>query len=178
MRTFFLALRSPLHRRESCPMLVGEMSRYHRQILLPQIGEAHQARLAQARLLLIGCGALGTVVAEQLVRAAPVFCGFVTATWSNLPIFNAKSCSRNPMPLRGHRRRSQRRIGCGGSTRTSPLSRTSLMCIQETSSLSSRMSISCLTGPTTSKRDISSMMLLSNTSGRGCMARVSELPGV
>jgi molybdopterin/thiamine biosynthesis adenylyltransferase len=43
--------------------------RYHRQILLPQIGQAGQARLSAARVLLVGCGALGTVIAEQLVRA-------------------------------------------------------------------------------------------------------------
>src|SRR6266542_7096474 len=44
-------------------------SRYHRQILLPQIGEEGQQILSNSRVLLIGCGALGTVVAEQLVRA-------------------------------------------------------------------------------------------------------------
>ena len=44
------------------------MSRYHRQILLPQIGEAGQQRLAESTVLLIGCGALGTVIADQLVR--------------------------------------------------------------------------------------------------------------
>ena len=45
------------------------MNRYHRQTLLPQIGVAGQARLTSARVLLVGCGALGTVLAEQLVRA-------------------------------------------------------------------------------------------------------------
>jgi molybdopterin-synthase adenylyltransferase len=45
------------------------VSRYHRQILLPQIGSAGQERLANATILLVGCGALGTVIAEQLVRA-------------------------------------------------------------------------------------------------------------
>src|SRR5687768_16964400 len=44
------------------------MSRYHRQTLLPQIGEAGQEMLRDARVLLVGCGALGTVSAEQLVR--------------------------------------------------------------------------------------------------------------
>jgi adenylyltransferase/sulfurtransferase len=43
--------------------------RYHRQILLPQIGAEGQQRLRAARVLLVGCGALGTVIAEQLVRA-------------------------------------------------------------------------------------------------------------
>ena len=45
------------------------MSRYHRQILLPQIGPDGQRRLSNATVLLIGCGALGTVIADQLVRA-------------------------------------------------------------------------------------------------------------
>src|SRR5580704_3668850 len=45
------------------------MDRYHRQTLLPQIGAPGQALLAQARVLLVGCGALGTVLAEQMVRA-------------------------------------------------------------------------------------------------------------
>jgi adenylyltransferase/sulfurtransferase len=46
-----------------------EVDRYHRQVLLPQIGPAGQARLAAARVLVAGCGALGSVVAEQLARA-------------------------------------------------------------------------------------------------------------
>ena len=46
-----------------------DVSRYHRQVLLPQIGEAGQGRLAASRVLIVGCGALGTVVADQLARA-------------------------------------------------------------------------------------------------------------
>jgi adenylyltransferase/sulfurtransferase len=38
-------------------------------MLLPQIGEAGQRKLAEARVLLVGCGALGSAIAEQLVRA-------------------------------------------------------------------------------------------------------------
>ncbi len=45
------------------------MDRYHRQTLLPFVGPAGQQRLGDARVLLIGCGALGGVIAEQLVRA-------------------------------------------------------------------------------------------------------------
>lgn len=45
------------------------IDRYHRQSLLPQVGSEGQARLRSSRVLLIGCGALGTVVADQLVRA-------------------------------------------------------------------------------------------------------------
>jgi adenylyltransferase/sulfurtransferase len=49
------------------------LSRYHRQILLPQIGEAGQRRLASSRVLLVGCGALGSGIAEQLARAGVGF---------------------------------------------------------------------------------------------------------
>jgi adenylyltransferase/sulfurtransferase len=44
-------------------------SRYHRQEILPQIGAEGQARLGQARVLIVGCGALGSTVAELLARA-------------------------------------------------------------------------------------------------------------
>jgi adenylyltransferase/sulfurtransferase len=46
-----------------------EIDRYHRQSLLPQMGSEGQARLRAASILLVGCGALGTVIADQLVRA-------------------------------------------------------------------------------------------------------------
>ena len=38
-------------------------------MLLPQMRQAGQQRLAASRVLLIGCGALGTTIADQLVRA-------------------------------------------------------------------------------------------------------------
>src|SRR5688572_7597313 len=38
-------------------------------MLLPQIGARGQARLHASRALLVGCGALGSAVAEQLARA-------------------------------------------------------------------------------------------------------------
>jgi molybdopterin-synthase adenylyltransferase len=47
----------------------ADLQRYHRQMLLSQIGQAGQQRLAASRVLLIGCGALGTTIADQLVRA-------------------------------------------------------------------------------------------------------------
>jgi len=49
------------------------MQRYHRQMLLPWIGPEGQARISRSRLLLIGCGALGTTSADQLVRAGVGF---------------------------------------------------------------------------------------------------------
>lgn len=43
--------------------------RYSRQILCDKIGEAGQKQLGDSKVLLIGCGGLGTIVADQLVRA-------------------------------------------------------------------------------------------------------------
>jgi molybdopterin-synthase adenylyltransferase len=45
------------------------IDRYHRQVLLPQIGRIGQDRLGAACVLVVGCGALGGMIAEQLVRA-------------------------------------------------------------------------------------------------------------
>ena len=48
---------------------MDDIQRYHRQMLLADFGEAGQRRLLGARGLLVGCGALGSVIAESLVRA-------------------------------------------------------------------------------------------------------------
>ncbi len=49
--------------------LEPHLARYARQILYPEIGEEGQRQLRSSRVTLIGCGALGTVVADSLVRA-------------------------------------------------------------------------------------------------------------
>jgi adenylyltransferase/sulfurtransferase len=46
-----------------------DLSRYHRQMLLPGFGEAGQRRLLDSTAVVLGCGALGTVVADALARA-------------------------------------------------------------------------------------------------------------
>ncbi len=45
------------------------MSRYSRQERFPQIGPEGQRRLRSARVLLVGCGALGSALAETMTRA-------------------------------------------------------------------------------------------------------------
>lgn len=45
------------------------LDRYSRQMRFAPLGEAGQRRLLDSRVLLVGCGALGTVLAETLTRA-------------------------------------------------------------------------------------------------------------
>ena len=45
------------------------LARYHRQMLWPPIGIDGQTKLRAANVLLVGCGALGTTLANLLVRA-------------------------------------------------------------------------------------------------------------
>jgi molybdopterin/thiamine biosynthesis adenylyltransferase len=46
-----------------------DFSRYIRQTIFPGIGQAGQQKLAEARVVVVGCGATGTVIANHLARA-------------------------------------------------------------------------------------------------------------
>ncbi len=46
-----------------------ELDRYSRQVIFPGIGAEGQKKLAEGLVLLVGCGALGGVIASALVRA-------------------------------------------------------------------------------------------------------------
>jgi adenylyltransferase/sulfurtransferase len=45
------------------------IDRYSRQTLFPEIGEEGQNKLGNSSVVIIGCGALGTIIATSLVRA-------------------------------------------------------------------------------------------------------------
>ena len=45
------------------------LARYQRQTLLSAIGDEGQRSLARSKILLVGCGALGSAIADQLARA-------------------------------------------------------------------------------------------------------------
>lgn len=60
------------------------LARYSRQILFAGFGEAGQRRLAERRVSLIGCGALGTVIADTLVRAGVGFLRIVDRDYVEL----------------------------------------------------------------------------------------------
>src|SRR5881392_3395054 len=49
------------------------LDRYSRQMRFAGIGQDGQARLLAGRVTLVGCGALGTVIANHLVRAGVGF---------------------------------------------------------------------------------------------------------
>ena len=46
-----------------------DLARYNRQMLLPGFGETGQRKLLASTALVLGCGALGTVIADMLARA-------------------------------------------------------------------------------------------------------------
>jgi adenylyltransferase/sulfurtransferase len=61
--------------------------RYSRQVRFAAIGTAGQQRIANARVAVVGCGALGTAIAEQLCRAGVGFLRLIDrdfVEWSNL----------------------------------------------------------------------------------------------
>ena len=62
--------------------------RYARQVMLPEIGEEGQHRLASASVLLVGLGGLGSTVAPSLAGAGVGRLGLCdpdVVSWSNLP---------------------------------------------------------------------------------------------
>lgn len=70
-----------------CPPSTDYLRRYARQIVLPQIGEEGQARLAAASVLVVGAGGLGSSVAGFLAAAGVgrlVLCDHDRVELSNL----------------------------------------------------------------------------------------------
>ena len=64
-----------------------DFTRYLRQMQLARVGREGQERLARARVLVVGCGALGTAACEQLVRGGVGTVSIVDrdlVDWSNL----------------------------------------------------------------------------------------------
>jgi len=65
----------------------NDHDRYSRQIRFREIGEEGQRRLAEARVAVVGCGALGSTQAELLARAGVGFLRLIDRDyleWSNL----------------------------------------------------------------------------------------------
>ena len=62
----------------------ADLRRYARQMIHPAIGEEGQRALGEARVLLVGCGALGTHIADTLVRAGVGFLRIVDRDFVDL----------------------------------------------------------------------------------------------
>lgn len=66
------------------PNHTDDLARYSRQMLFAEIGEAGQRLLLTRRVTLIGCGALGTVIADTLTRAGIGFLRIVDRDYVEL----------------------------------------------------------------------------------------------
>ncbi len=95
-----------------------QLARYSRQMLFEPIGEGGQRRLLASRVTLIGCGALGTVLANTLARAGVGFLRLVDRDFieqNNLQrqvLFNEDDIAAN-LPKAEAARRKLVRINSG-----------------------------------------------------------------
>src|SRR5437016_14654241 len=94
--------------------------KYSRQILFTEIGEAGQLRLLEARAALVGCGALGTALANLLVRAGLgslriIDRDFVEPSNLQRQTLFVEADARDALP-----RSEERRVGEAGRCRCSP----------------------------------------------------------
>lgn len=105
---------------DSDPTPAEDAQRFLRQTAFAPLGEAGQARLEAARVLVVGCGALGGAIAQSLVRSGVgelVLVDRDVVEWSNLPrqvLFDAEHARRRVPKVEAARRTLER---IGGPTR-------------------------------------------------------------
>jgi len=87
---------------------------YHRQILFPPIGSGGQERIRGGTVFLAGCGAVGSAIAEHLVRCGVgrlVFCDRDIVELTNLPrqsLFEREDAVRGLPKVEAARKRRER----------------------------------------------------------------------
>ena len=95
-----------------------DLTRYSRQVLCAQVGEEGQRRLKHAQLVLIGCGALGSMLANLLVRAGIGALRIIDRDFIELKnlqrqmLFDERDISEN-MPKAEAAARTLRRVNSG-----------------------------------------------------------------
>src|SRR5437868_2386773 len=92
----------------------AKLARYSRQMLFEPVGEEGQRKLLDARVTLIGCGALGTVLANTLARAGVGFLRLVDRDFIELNnlqrqvLFNEDDIAANLPKAEAAKRKLQR----------------------------------------------------------------------
>ena len=67
--------------------IIQDFLRYNRQVMLPEIGDAGQAKIKKAKVLVIGAGGLGCPILQYLATAGVGTVGIVdfdNPTWSSV----------------------------------------------------------------------------------------------
>ena len=102
-----------------------QREKYSRQILFAGLGEVGQEKLLESSAVLVGCGALGTVAANLLVRAGVGRLRIIDRDFVELSNLQRQTLLKKPM--RGSRCRKPWPLGntCGRSTAI-PISKVSL----------------------------------------------------
>jgi len=152
-----------------------DLERYSRQMRFFGIGEAGQKKLAGARVLLCGVGALGTVLANTLARAGVGFIRLVDRDFvelSNLQrqvLFDEEDVRSNTPKAEAAATKLRQINSQVTYELSSPISTAQIL------KHSQQMSTSLPMGLTISRSAISSMMSPSNRANHGCTVAASAV---
>ena len=78
-----------------------QISRYSRHILLPEVGGKGQKKIAQAKILLVGAGGLGSPAALYLAAAGVGTIGLIDSDVVDLSVRTGQECRDGAVRHRG-----------------------------------------------------------------------------